>query len=112
MVKYSEREFLGRKVYSFTLPTTGEANAKPLSYAASAGYVAFSSDVATLEEYLRSGEGAVKSLRDFSGLNEAAQKVGGTGSGYFSFENQNETARSAFETAKRDPKAATALLGT
>lgn len=110
LVKYSERDFLGRKVYSFTLPTAGDPNGKPLSYAASAGYVAFSSDVATLEEYLRSGESMPKSLRNFAGLNEAAQKVGGTGSGYFSFENQSDTTRSAFETARKDPKAVTSFL--
>jgi hypothetical protein len=110
MVKYNEREFLGRKVYSMTLPNSA-GTSKPLSYAASGGYVAFSSDVATLEEYLRSGEGNLKPLREFPGLNEAVQKVGGTGHGYFSFKNQNETARAAFEAARKDPKAGEALLG-
>ncbi|HUR57446.1 MAG TPA: hypothetical protein VM029_07040 [Opitutaceae bacterium] len=114
LIKYREREFLGRTVYSITLPNAGagEGGARPLSYAASGGYVAFSTDVAALEEYLRSGEGTVKPLRDFPGLNDSAQKVGGTGSGYFSFENQNETTRAAFETAKKDPKAVSNLFGT
>ena len=110
MVKYSEREFLGRKVYSFTLPKA-EGKAKPLNYAASGGYVAFSGDVATLEEYLRSGEGNLKALRETPGLNDAVQNVGGTGNGYFSYENQNETARAVFEAARKDPKAAAALFG-
>jgi hypothetical protein len=110
MVKYNEREFLGRKVYSVTLPNAA-TKAGPLNYAASGGYVAFSSDVATLEEYLRSGEGNLRPLRDFPGLNDAVQHVGGTGNGYFSFKNQNETARAAFETAKKDSKAAEALFG-
>jgi hypothetical protein len=112
MIKYNEREFLGRTVYSLKLPSATEANPRPLSYAASGSYAAFSSDVAALEEYLRSGEGNVKSLREFIGLNEAAQKVGGSANGYFSFENQNETARAAFEAAKKDPKAIAALFGT
>jgi len=112
MVKYNEREFLGRKVYSFSMPNPANATQRPLSYAASGGYVAFSTDVAALEEYLRSGEGNVKSLREFAGLNDAAQKIGGNANGYFSFENQNETARAAFETGKNNPKAASALLGT
>jgi len=73
--------------------------------------VAFSADAATLEQYLRSGEGNLKPLREFPGLNEAVQKVGGTGNGYFSFKNQNETARAVFETAKKDPKAGESLLG-
>jgi hypothetical protein len=110
MVKYNEREFLGRKVYAITLPNS-DGKAKPLSYAASGGYVAFSSDVATLEEYLRSGEGNLKPLREIPGLNDAVQHVGGTGNGYFSFKNQNETARAAFETARKDPKAAESLFG-
>lgn len=114
MIKYKEREFLGRKVYSFTSPlgNQGDAEPKSLSYAASAGYIAFSTDSAALEEFLRSGEGNVKPLREFAGLNEAAQKVGGMTSGFFSFENQNETTRAAFETARKDPKAVGALFGT
>ncbi len=114
MIKYQEREFQGRKVYSLLLPTTGigaDNKPRPLTYAASGGYVAFSTDVAALEEYLRSGEGTSKSLRDFPGLNAAAQKVGGTSSGYFSFENQAETARAAFEGAKKDPSAISSVLG-
>jgi hypothetical protein len=112
MVKYNEREFLGRRVYSFTVPTQTDGTSHPLSYAASGGYVAFSTDIAALEEYLRSGEGNVKPLRAFPGLNEAAQKVGGSANGYFSFENQIETARAAFEAGKKNPKAAADLLGT
>jgi hypothetical protein len=111
MIKYNEREFLGRTVYSFTMPTAAEGPARPLSYAASGGYVAFSTDPAALEEYLRSAEGNVKPLREFPGMSDAAQKVGGSASGYFSFENQRETARAAFETAKKDPKAVSTLLG-
>jgi hypothetical protein len=112
MVKYNEREFLGRRVYSFAMPTPADAAPRPLNYAASGGYVAFSTDAAALEEYLRSGEGNVKPLREFAGLNEAAQKVGGTANGYFSFENQNETARATFESGRRNPKAASDLFGT
>jgi hypothetical protein len=112
MIKYSEREFRGRKVYSVVIPQVAAGStARPLTYAASGGYVAFSSDAATLEEYLRGGEGTVKPLRDFVGMNEAAQKVGGAASGYFSFENQSESGRAAFENAKKDPAAVSSLLG-
>jgi hypothetical protein len=111
LVKYSEREFLGRKVYSFTLPNAGAGNARPLSYAASGGYVAFSSDPAALEEYLRSGAGGGRPLREFAGLNPALPRVGGTGNGYFSFENQKETMRASFEAAKTDPQVLSSLLG-
>jgi hypothetical protein len=114
MISYSERDFLGRKVYSLTLPPGlfgAEKKSRLLTYAASGGYVAFSSDAAMLEEYLRSGEGMAKSLREFVGLNDAAQKVGGMATGYFSFENESESGRAAFEVAKKDPSAVTSLLG-
>jgi hypothetical protein len=114
MISYSERDFLGRKVYSLMLPPGlfgAEKKAKLLTYAASGGYVAFSTDTAMLEEYLRSGEGTTKSLREFVGLNDAAQKVGGTATGYFSFGNESEAGRAAFDTARTDPSGVTSLLG-
>ena len=112
MIKYTEREFLGRKVYSVVLPPlVGQKVSRPLTYAASGGYVAISSDPATVEEYLRSSEGTAKSLRDFPGLNDAAQKVGGMGTGYFSFENESESARGALDATQKDPSAIASLLG-
>ena len=111
VVKYREREFLGRKIYSVTIPMGGDGMNKPLNYAANGGYVAFSTDSMLLEEYLRGSEGITNSLRDFPGFKEAAARAGGTGHGYFSFENHNETARAAFETVRKDPQAAAKLLG-
>ena len=104
--KPQEREFLGRKIYSIKTPqlpmTTPAASApRTLHYAASAGYVAFSTDVALLEEYLRSGEGLNKALRETPGLTEAAQKVGGQNTGLFAYENQVETMRVALESLKK-----------
>jgi len=105
--KPQEREFLGRKIYSIKmpqLPMTTPASSAPrmLHYAASAGYVAFSTDVALLEEYLRSGEGLNKALRETPGLTEAAQKVGGQNTGLFAYENQIETMRAALESLKKN----------
>lgn len=112
MSKYSEREFLGRKIHSLTLPQQpGQPAGRSLNYAASGGYVVFSSENAMLEEYLRSTEGNGKSLRDLPGLNEAAQKVGGMGTGFFAMENQSETARVALEILRKDSGAAGALFG-
>lgn len=112
LIQYTEREFLGRKVYSVVLPPlVGQKVSRPLTYAARGGYVAISSDPATVEEFLRSSEGPAKSLRDFPGLNDAAQKVGGMGTGYFSFENEGESARGALDATKKDPSAIASLLG-
>ena len=111
-LKYGERDFLGRKVFSVVVPPlAADGAAHPLTYAASGGYVAISADAATLEEHLRGGENAARPLRDFAGLKEAAQKIGGLASGYFSFENQKESGRAAFAAAKKDPSAVVDLLG-
>lgn len=97
------REFLGKKIMSVkltALPVGGGAGPRTLSYVASGGYVALSTDVAVLEEYLRSAESPPKPLRDAPGLAEAAQKVGGQNTGWFGYENQNETARQFFAALK------------
>ena len=105
--KIKERDFLGRKVYSMSLPSApgpggGKTVEKSLHYAASGGFVAMSTDVATLEEFMRSGDGGGKALRDLPGLADAAQKVGGYGTGLFGFENQAETMRNTMETLKKE----------
>ncbi len=110
-----EREFLGRKVYSMLLPPTTEGpDAKPeprsFHFAAAGGYLAVSSDVAMLEEFLRSSDGTGKTLRDMPGLKEAAEKVGGMSTGLFGFENQSETMRATLEILKKDSEAFQKLL--
>jgi hypothetical protein len=115
----AEREFLGRKIFSVPVPPlpflmsgpSRPAAPRTLSCAASGGYVAMSTDTPLLEEYLRSSESQAKALRDKPGLLEAAQRVGGMGTGYFEYENQADAMRAAFETAKNDPGASTNGLG-
>jgi hypothetical protein len=87
------------------------APARTLSCAASGGYVAMSTDVSLLEEYLRSTESQVKALRERPGLLEAAQKVGGMSTGLFSYENEVGTMRAAFAAVKNDPGASTNGIG-
>jgi hypothetical protein len=108
--RFKEREFLGRKVFSVTIPASpAEPAAKGaargteervLSYAASGSYVAFSAEPALLEEYLRAAD--ARPLREISGLSQAAEKVGGMGTGLFGFENQQESMRVMFEALKKD----------
>ncbi|MBU6401282.1 MAG: hypothetical protein KGS61_13280 [Verrucomicrobia bacterium] len=102
-----ERDFLGRKIYTLPLPqqrgpTGAPAPARSLSFAASGGYLALSTDDAMLEEYLRSGETKAKALGETAGLNEAAQKVGGMQSGLFGYENQSESMRVTVEALKQN----------
>ena len=104
----AEREFLGRKIFSvpvppmpFPLPAPARPDrARTLSCAASGSYVAMSTDTALLEEYLRSSESQAKPLREKPGLLEAAQKVGGMGTGLFGYENEADTMRAAFEAVE------------
>ena len=115
----AEREFLGRKIFSVPLPPLPfliSGPARPtapstLSCAASGGYVAMSTDASLLEEYLRSSESQAKPLREKPGLLEAAQKVGGMGTGLFGYENLAVTMRAAFEAARIAPGATTNGVG-
>jgi hypothetical protein len=113
--KVREREFLGRTVYSinFSLPSM-DGRPSPdrlLNYAASGSYVVFSYDQAMLEEYLRNSGTAPKALRDTPGLAQAAQKVGGLGTGFFSFENQLESTRAMLEILKKESGSLANLFG-
>jgi hypothetical protein len=105
-----EREFLGRKIYSMRLGAMGMGMSggggsahSTLHYAASGGYVAFSTDVAILEEYLRSSEAQGKTLRETAGLADAAQRVTGPGTCLFGYQNQAETMKALFEILRTQP---------
>jgi hypothetical protein len=114
----AEREFLGRKIFSVPLPAMPvtipgtapkPAPARTLHYCGSGGYVAFSTEPAALEEYLRSSESQAKALRETSGLTDAAQRVSGPGTSFFGFENNAELMRATFEVLKNDAGASTNL---
>lgn len=111
------RDFLGRKIYTIPLPSRGRAGANgapppagSLYCAASGGYVAITTDVSMIENYLRSDDGKTKPLSQTPGLVEAAQHVGGMGNGLFGYQNQGETARTLFAALKNNPAAGAAAL--
>ena len=108
------RDFLGRKIYGIALRPryvggTGTDPAAPqprtLYCTASGGYVAVSSDVSMIEDYLRSSENHVKPLRQREGLAEAINRVGGADDGLLGYENQSETMRALFSALKNDSNA-------
>jgi len=115
----TEREFLGRKIFSMPapslpIPVMGAAKSsgsRTLNYSASAGYVAMSSDVSILEEFLRSSESQAKALRETPGLTDASPKVTSPGTGLFGYENQAETMRILFEALRKGSSSATNLGG-
>ncbi|MEO8428596.1 MAG: hypothetical protein ABI651_15960, partial [Verrucomicrobiota bacterium] len=55
-----------------------------------------------VEEYLRSSEAKGKSLREATGLNDAAEKVGGMSTGMFAYENSSEMTRVWLESVKQN----------
>jgi hypothetical protein len=109
----TEREFLGHKIYTFALGGPRAAGQPAvnnnLSYTFNNGYIAISSDSGMLEEFLRSGAAGAKSLRDVSGLADAAQKVGGSGTSLFGYSNENENMRVFFEALKSSSSGADPL---
>jgi len=103
----TERDFLGHKIYSVTVPSTifglpepGVPRTRTLSYSTSGGYVALSTDAPMLEEYLRGSADPPKPLRETPGLTEAMSKVSGLGTAIFGYENQSQTMRSTFQSWK------------
>jgi len=109
------RDFLGRKIYTIPLPSrrtpgTNAVTSPSLYCTVSGGYVALTTDVSMIEEYLRSAGSKAKSLRETTGLADATRHVGGAGNGLFGYENQRELTRAVFTALKNDPDATPASL--
>jgi hypothetical protein len=99
------RDFLGRKIYSIPMPPIRTAGgsapaARSFSVAANGDYVAMTTDVPMLEEFLRSAQNPAKPLGGIPGLADATAHVGGAGSGLFGYENQRESMRGVFAKLK------------
>jgi hypothetical protein len=107
-----DREFLGRRIYSVSLPVSPQGGSRTWHFAASGGYVAITSDVEMLEEFLRSNDGDKPGLSQTPGLAEAAQKAGGgMSAGIFTFDNDKESMRVLLETLRKETISAPDLLG-
>lgn len=96
------REFQGRTIHTIKLPamqTTpdGEPTEQYISYVASGGYLAISTDAATLEEYVRSAGEASDPLIAKPGLRAAADKVGGMNTGYFTYSDNRAMMRTIYD---------------
>jgi hypothetical protein len=113
--KPAQREFLGKKIFMIPLPPASPLSDKPqaeraLHYVASGGYVAFSTEPAMVEEFVRSAQGGGRPLSETPGLAEAAQKVGGMSSGLMIYENQTTTSRIILSTLRKNPEMFDALF--
>jgi hypothetical protein len=107
----TQREFLGRQIYTLTTAAQGAMPGHSFSFAGSGGYVALSDDTEILEEFLRSNDSKAKTLNDTPGLADAAQKAGGMGTGLFGFDNQNLAMRGLLEMLRRQPVTLQDILG-
>ena len=107
-----EHEFLGRQICTLTVAAQGANPARSFSFAGSGGYVALSADTDILEEFLRSNDNKGKSLSDMPGLADAAQKVGGMGTGIFGIENQNLGMRVLIEMLRQQPVTFQDIMGS
>jgi hypothetical protein len=110
-----EREVLGTRIYTLPLPTPSmpgmaQVPTHNVHLAARGGYVAVTSDLELVEEYLRSGVGRTNALRETVGLKEAAERVGGMSTGTFRYENTAGAARAMFAFLKSHPDALMAVL--
>jgi len=99
----ASRQFLGRTIYTLTLPSRRAAGSGSLYCTTSSGYVALSSDVSMIESFLRSADSKARPLRDTAGFAGAAQHVIGPGGGLLIYENQQETMRAFFAAMKNSP---------
>ncbi len=107
------REVEGRTIYSFNAGGAEDGGKNPGGFhlAAAPGFVAFATDLAALEGYLRGPKETGKPLKDLTGLAAAAQQVGGMNTGSFVYENSRETARGLWQTMQKNPKLLTDLVG-
>ena len=106
----SERKFLGRTIYSFTVPGIAMGTAQPgqgpvgLFMAPADGYLVFSMDEQTIEEYLRGPKGAQSSLRRMAGLTQATEVLGEETLTSFRYDNAETTVRMFWEMGRENPE--------
>ncbi len=107
-----EREFLGRQICTLTIAGQGNVPAHSFTFSGSGGYVALSDNADIIEEYLRSNDSKGKTLGDTPGLADAAQKVGGMGTGLFGCDNQSLDMRVLLEMVRQQPVTLQDILGS
>jgi hypothetical protein len=106
-----DREFLGRRIYSATLPVSLKGGGHDYYFAASSGYVALTGDVEMLEEFLRSNDSDKPGLSRAPGLADAAQKAGGgMSAGIFTYQNDKESMRVLLETLRKESLSASDIF--
>jgi hypothetical protein len=99
------RDYHGHKIYSIAVRPQRAPGGKtiaepPLLLSSARGYLAITTDEGSLEEFLRSGDGGLKPLRENPAVMDAAAHVGGMGAGLFSYQNTRDAMRLSFKQMK------------
>jgi len=99
------REFRGHTIHTLvwrpeTTPT-GAVVPNNLYCTTEGDYVAVSSDVSVLEEYLRNAANPPRPLAETAGLADALERIGGPGNGLFGYEDQRGSMRAFFTGLKK-----------
>jgi hypothetical protein len=99
------REFRGHTIHTLAWRTATVENGavvpNNLYLTTEGGYVAVSSDVSVLEEYLRYAANPPRPLAETAGLADALQQIGGPGNGLFGYEDQRGSMRAVFSGLKK-----------
>ena len=98
-----EEEVEGRTLYSYNFGDFVDDKGVSVHMVAVGEYLMFSQDLNAMKEYLDGPKKGAKPLTELSGLNQAAQKVGGVDGGVFGFENTKIMARRLFAMVKKNP---------
>ena len=116
----TEREFLGRKIFSFTipgmvLPGSGgpgqEAVPAGFYMAADDAYLVFSGDEQALEDFLRGPSSSQEPLRRMAGLRQATQVLADEPLTSFRYDNAVEIVKGLWEMGRENPDLLTGNLG-
>ncbi len=115
-----ERSFLGRTLYSISVPsgapapgaTSAQMETMGIHFVATGMYVAFSTNENTLESYLRSANGTGRPLKSNPEFQQAMNAVGGFKSGYVHYQNVQSTVELFYDNFRSEPESAlSGLLG-
>ena len=115
-----ERSFLGRTLYSINFPTGTPApgatasalETMGLHFVASGMYVAFSTNEAMLESYLRSANGPGRPLKTNPEFQQAINAVGGFKSGYVYYQSFQSSVEIVYENFRNNPESPlSAMIG-
>lgn len=98
----STRDYHGHKIFPIALRPQRAPGGKtipqpPLLLSSASGYLAITTDEGSMEEFLRSGDGNAKPLRENPAVADAAAHIGGMNTGLFSYQNAREAMRISFK---------------